>query len=108
MRIVIDSNNPDAIIVDREGVSRPDPADLASITRRLNHRLNRDLPGTFLKGKTTMRDEVMDMLDCSALKAERIVDTLVARGHAQFRRATRTSQGPAIGRWRLAPTDGKS
>jgi hypothetical protein len=31
-------------------------------------------------GRTTLRDEVVQRLDCSMLEAEHMVDTLVARG----------------------------
>lgn len=44
------------------------------------------LPPSYIAGKTALRDTVMDNLDCSALRAERIVDRLESHGFVRFER----------------------
>jgi hypothetical protein len=56
--------------------------DLAALARSLAER-RPDLSG-WLEGRTALRDEVALRLGASALEAEELVDTLVARGLVVF------------------------
>ncbi len=77
----------------------PTSVDLSELCRRLQSSLSsRIIPGDELVGKTTVRDRVVPLLDCSELEAERIVDTLVARGFMRFHEGP---QEPLGGAWHL-------
>lgn len=101
MHIIIDMNEPDQLTIAGDDLTSSPPHDLAVIATQLTERLAEHVPGSFLRGKTHMRNEVMDILSCSALRAEQIVDTLVARGHAEFKRSTRPAGDPRLGTWQL-------
>jgi len=60
--------------------------DLSQLTQSLGSFLGSPgLPASLLEGKTALREATQALLHCSELEAENIVDTLVARGFAQFR-----------------------
>jgi hypothetical protein len=58
--------------------------DLAELTGALRARFAGASPAGYLDGRTALRDAVADQLGCSALEAEEIVDTLVARGFVRY------------------------
>lgn len=63
---------------------RPEDIDLAETTEQLGARLSvRSLVG-YLEGKTRVRDALIELLQCSELEAENIVDTLIAQGYMRF------------------------
>lgn len=57
----------------------PEAIDLASLRAQLEQRCGAFVEGEVV-GRTLLRDEVARHLDCSALEAERVVDTMVGRG----------------------------
>ena len=58
------------------------------------------LPQSYVAGKTALRDAIMDRLDCSAIRAERIVDWMERSGLIQFEKHRR---GPLIdAHWEIA------
>lgn len=59
--------------------------DLAQLARRLAEHVPSAARLGALDGRTVFRDVVMDLLGCSALEAEQVVDTLVARNFLVFR-----------------------
>lgn len=65
---------------------RTDPAsvDLAHVTSELARVFGGNPPGGYLPGKTAFRDAVTELLGCSQLEAEEIVDTLIACGFLQY------------------------
>jgi hypothetical protein len=63
---------------------RLEEIDLAETTEQLASRVSlRSLVG-FLEGKTRVRDALIELLQCSELEAENIVDTLIAQGYMRF------------------------
>lgn len=62
----------------------PEAVDLLDVTRRLAGAFGVEVRGGLLEGKTRLRDWVVRDLDCSQSEAERIVDTLEARGFIRF------------------------
>jgi hypothetical protein len=58
--------------------------DLAELVAALRARFAGDVPAGYLDGRTALRDAVAERLGCSALEAEAIVDTLVARGFVRY------------------------
>jgi hypothetical protein len=61
----------------------PSDVDLASLASRLDQRRNTP-PVGYVPGKTLLRDQVIDELDCSVEAAETLVDALEARGFIRF------------------------
>lgn len=69
----------------------PERVDLAALVAHLRHELP-EAPRGAISGRTVMRDVVAKHLGCSALEAEKLVDTLVARGFARLERAADDSE----------------
>jgi hypothetical protein len=64
----------------------PSSIDLQRLSESLQRTLKSHVvPGSILEGKTVLREATLSLLHCSELEAENVVDTLVARGFAQFR-----------------------
>lgn len=82
----------------------PEAVDLLDVTRRMAGAFGVQFRGGMLEGKTRLRDWVVRELDCSQSEAERIVDTLEARGFIRFS-SSPTAVGPpsdaANGAWQL-------
>lgn len=53
--------------------------DLASLARRLLSAVGSPVEG-YVVGRTVMRDAVANILGCSLLEAENLVETLISRG----------------------------
>jgi hypothetical protein len=81
----------------------PEAVDLLEVTRRMAGALGIQVRGGLLEGKTRLRDWVVGDLDCSQSEAERIVDTLEARGFIRFfvPEATGKPSDAAEGIWQL-------
>ncbi len=58
--------------------------DLAQLTSGLRHRYGRHLYASYLRGKTLLRDAVVEQLGCSAYEAEELVETLELMGFVRF------------------------
>lgn len=75
--------------------------DLAELARFLRE----NVPATWrrgtLDGRTAIRDAVASHLGCSALIAENVVDTMVARGFLGLEGAVGDSEGPT---WNVRPS----
>ena len=76
---------------------------MLEVTRRIAGAFGVHFQGGLLEGKTRLRDWVVSDLDCSQSEAERIVDTLEARGFIRFVAPTaRASPSDATeGVWQL-------
>jgi hypothetical protein len=78
-----------------------EPLDLARVAVELAQTFAGSPPLGYLPGRTQMRDAVVRMLGCSQLRAEEIVDTMIARGMLTY-------EGSASGNvddlmpWRIA------
>jgi hypothetical protein len=66
----------------------PSDVDLASLASRLHQHRNTP-PVGYVPGKTLLRDQVVDELDCSVEAAETLVDALEARGFIRFTGSSR-------------------
>jgi len=58
----------------------PEAVDLAALTADLDRRVAAWRRVGLVLGRTAFRDAVLDALACSAVEAEQIVETLIARG----------------------------
>lgn len=66
------------------GALDPEAIDLADLTRMLADEVPVGARVESLAGRTAFRDATLDALGCSALEAEHLVDTLIARGFLVF------------------------
>ncbi|MFN7134716.1 MAG: hypothetical protein ACK4N5_21735 [Myxococcales bacterium] len=76
--------------------------DLAALTDRIRRALPEGEPIGYLRGKATLRDLVVRLLDCSALEAEELVDTLELRGYLHFQEDP-TRRSVAEAHWNINP-----
>jgi len=84
----------------------PESIDLLALCQRLRrHDPTLDRVEGYLEGKTLLRDRLVDLLDCSELEAERLTDTLEARGFLRFRGSK--PEGTTPGYWELIERPGK-
>lgn len=60
--------------------------DLARVAAHLRRRSGGFVSG-FVVGRTVLRDSVAELLDCSQLEAENVVETMIGRGFIIERRA---------------------
>jgi hypothetical protein len=58
--------------------------DLGGIASDLRRSFADRPPTGYLLGKTAFRDAIVKKLDCSALEAEQVVDTMIARGFLRY------------------------
>lgn len=61
-----------------------DTLDLPRLTEQLHDALRHAEPEGYLRGKSLMRDVLMEKLGLSEYEAEELVDTLEVRGYLQF------------------------
>lgn len=58
--------------------------DLVRLTAMLRGRYGRHLYASYLRGKTLLRDAIVEELGCSAYEAEELVETLELMGYVRF------------------------
>jgi hypothetical protein len=58
--------------------------DLAQLASMLRRRYGRYLFASYLRGRTLLRDAVVDVLSCSTVEAEELVETLELQGYVKF------------------------
>lgn len=58
--------------------------DLSQLARTLRRRYGRHLYASYLRGKTLMRDAIVEQLGCSTYEAEELVETLELMGYVRF------------------------
>jgi hypothetical protein len=86
--MVEDSETGESTQPEAEDSVNPSDVDLASLASRLQQRDNTP-PVGYVPGKTMLRDQVIDELDCSIETAETLVDALEARGFVRFTGSSR-------------------
>lgn len=62
----------------------PEEVDLAVLTRQLKTRFAELPPQGYVLGRSEIRDAVVEILGCSQLQAEELVDTMISLGYARF------------------------
>lgn len=58
--------------------------DLAALADAIRHRLGEHLEANYLRGKTILRDAVVEQLSCSDVEAEQLVETMEMNGLVRF------------------------
>jgi len=58
--------------------------DLAALAAAIRRRYGRHLYASYLRGKTLMRDAIIEELRCSAYEAEELVETLELMHYVRF------------------------
>jgi hypothetical protein len=79
-----------------------DDLDLRELTSELKHRLAPGEPVGYLRGKSLMRDMLVEMKDFSEYEAEELIDTLEARGFLRFL-GDPTERSVADAPWEISP-----
>ena len=62
----------------------PEELDLNDLRRQLEECFNESPPLGYVRGKTALRAAVVKILQCSALEAEQVADTLETRGLIRY------------------------
>mgnify|MGYP001596682840 CR=1 FL=1 len=62
----------------------PEEIDLNELRRRLAAKFGAAPPAGYVQGKGDLRAAVVDLLGCSELEAEQLVDTMEARGVIRY------------------------
>jgi hypothetical protein len=86
----------------RNQVERGGPIDMRDLAYQLQARAGMLVPERYVLGKTRLRDAVMGILGCSALRAEWIVDEMEARGFLHFCGDPKSIEGRP-GHWEVEP-----
>lgn len=76
--------------------------DLQRLTEELREKLAPGEPVGYLRGKSLMRDLLVQERGCSELEAEELVDTLEARGFLHFL-GDPTERSVADSHWEIEP-----
>ena len=63
---------------------RPEAIDLARVAGELIRVFAGSPPTGYVLGKTALRDVVTNLLSCSQLEAEEVVDTMISRGLLKY------------------------
>lgn len=79
----------------------PEDIDLEELRRKLCARFLHAAPAGYVTGKSDLRAAVVSILDCSALEAENLVDTLEARGLIRYEGDRRGEVDQLERHWRL-------
>jgi hypothetical protein len=78
------------------------PIDMQDLAYQLQARVGMLVPERYVLGKTRLRDAVIGILGCSALKAEWIVDMMEAHGFLHFCGDPAAVEGHP-GHWEVEP-----
>jgi hypothetical protein len=76
--------------------------DLRQLTAELKHKLGPGEPVGYLRGKSLMRDMLVDMKGFSEYEAEELIDTLELRGFLRFL-GDPTERSIADAHWEISP-----
>lgn len=79
-----------------------DDLDLQQLTAELKSALGPGEPVGYLRGKSLMRNVLVDMKGFSELEAEELIDTLELRGFLRFLGDT-TERSVADAQWEISP-----
>jgi hypothetical protein len=76
-----------------------DAIDLACLARDLEQRLGPELEVEYLDGRTLIRDAIVELLGCSALESEELVETLESRRYVRFPTLLDETHPNRVARW---------
>ncbi len=79
----------------------PEEIDLGVLRRQLQDRFGDLPPAGYIRGKTALRDAVAQILKCSQVEAEQLVDTLETRGLIHYGGARRDGVDDLESTWIL-------
>ena len=83
----------------------PDSADLdlALLTSELANLIRSRTPMNYRVGRERMRSAIQSLIECEDLAADHLIDSMIARGYAQFTRHPLHAGDHTIGVWKLNP-----
>lgn len=80
----------------------PEKLDLNDLRSQLQECFGELPPVGYVRGKTALRSAVVKLLQCSALEAEQVVDTLETRGLIRYEGDPADEVDDLESRWRLS------
>jgi hypothetical protein len=83
-------------------VTIPEDLDLNALVRQLASRFGGGAPVGYVRGKSALRGAVVEILRCSELEAEQLVDTLEARRLIRYEGDRSETVDDLEHRWRFA------
>jgi hypothetical protein len=86
----------------------PENVDLAELASELRRVFAGRRPVGYLLGRTALRDAVVNVLSCSQLQAEEIVDTMIARDFLKYEGDPAEEIDDDLRSWRISPYPGLS
>ncbi len=81
----------------------PEEIDLNELRRQLEEHFGEAPPAGYLRGKTALRAALVQILQCSELESEQLVDTLEARRMIRYEGNKRDAVDDLESFWQLAP-----
>lgn|GEM_PF-678880 len=84
------------------GMVIPEDIDLNELRQQLAERLRGTEPAGYVRGKGTLRSAVVEILQCSEMEAEQLVDTLEGRNLIRYMGDTRDEVDDLESHWQLA------
>lgn len=81
----------------------PEEIDLNELRRQLQQHFGEMPPAGYVRGKTELRAALVQILQCSELESEQLVDTLEARRMIRYDGDKREAVDNLESFWRLAP-----
>jgi hypothetical protein len=76
--------------------------DLEELAEKLQGRIPTGEPRGYLRGKLTLREEVRQIVGCTELEAEELVETLEERGYLRFH-GDPSERSQAFAPWEVHP-----
>jgi hypothetical protein len=83
-------------------VTIPEDLDLNALLRQLASHFGDAAPVGYVRGKSALRSAVMEILRCSELEAEQVVDTLEGRGLIRYEGDRADEVDDLEHRWRFS------
>jgi len=80
----------------------PEDIDLDELRRELASRLRGAEPAGYVRGKGTLRSAVVEILQCSEMEAEQLVDTLEGRNLIRYQGHSRDEVDDLESHWQLS------
>ncbi|MDH3202562.1 MAG: hypothetical protein OEM15_16855 [Myxococcales bacterium] len=81
----------------------PEEIDLNQLRRQLQGHFGELPPAGYVRGKTALRAAIVQILQCSELESEQLVDTLEARRMIRYEGEKRDAIDDLESFWQLAP-----
>ena len=80
--------------------------DLAKLAQNLDRRFGAAVPQGYVLGKSILRDSIVELLGCSELDAENLVDMMIGLGYLHFK-GSPTKAIDCLEPWTISTKEGE-